>query len=282
MAGTNPYGLSEATRSDYLALYFLSKFASSAYILRQEDAGIDLQCCLCGQKEIAVLSQTEFGVQIKPSGLQALRYGGKDRPDAPWKDREIRWLFHQKMPLFICSSDVKNDEISLYSVNKIWWFRARNTLPFCVSLKPNETHRELDFSKDTFFDSIKVDSEGDGMIWNVPIGLPLVTVKLGDLQNVQFIKDIGNLVESVCKIEMINIFNSNYTIPVYLEITGWNTNDPGSVRYLPRMLRHKPDSDSVKNTCSAMYPAVIGLMDALREPAFKDELGDLKGPDSVR
>jgi hypothetical protein len=128
MSGKRLGSFREGDRSEYLAMFGLSRFAFVHPVPRQEDFGVvDFLCILAKSEGRNVYPESAFYVQVKsikePVVLDA---------DA------VRWItHHMDHPLLLCFSDKTTGELAFYSCSRIW-------LPLFLRAEPDEVTLLLD------------------------------------------------------------------------------------------------------------------------------------------
>jgi hypothetical protein len=109
--GLRLFGFRQGDRSEYLALYALTRVAFITPVPRQEDFGVvDFRCVLARREDSFVVPHGAFHVQVKSEGAELeLRSG------------EIRWIStNMDCPLFICVVDKARAAMRLYSCLNLW------------------------------------------------------------------------------------------------------------------------------------------------------------------
>jgi hypothetical protein len=122
-------------RSEYLAIYALTRIAFVTPVPRQEDFGIvDFHCVLTQKRGNEVIPTGAFSVQVK-SGASKLMVNNK----------KIKWMStNMDCPLFLCAVDkinAKRDEprIRLFSCLNIWSALFFRMDPQSITLFPGRT-----------------------------------------------------------------------------------------------------------------------------------------------
>jgi hypothetical protein len=90
MPGLRLFSFHEGDRSEYLAHYLLSYFASVVPVPRQEDYGLDFLCGVVRRTGNRLHVKRYFGVQVKSAEALDVEYGGMKK--GRWKRWEVTWL----------------------------------------------------------------------------------------------------------------------------------------------------------------------------------------------
>jgi hypothetical protein len=128
MVGSFAQNFHEGTRSEYLALYFLSSLGTAVPVPHPEDTGLDLFCTIANIVGKRAWPQCFYSVQVKSE------YG-------PWllESREsVQWLVGQSFPIFLCFVDKKIGRLRIYQTLARHLLHAHPPLPDRIELSPEE------------------------------------------------------------------------------------------------------------------------------------------------
>ena len=111
VGGQRLFSFRQGDRSEYLALYALSRVAFVTPVPRQEDFGvIDFRCVLAKREGGVVVPKGAFHVQVKSQDA-----------DLELRSGEIRWVStNMDCPLFICLADRGSGAVKIYSCINLW------------------------------------------------------------------------------------------------------------------------------------------------------------------
>jgi len=168
MSGKRLYNFREGDRSEYLAVFGLSRIAFVTPVPRQEDFGVvDLRCVLARKENNSVFPNNAFNVQVK-SNLDTIRLD----------ENQIRWITTMmNCPFFICLVDKKKQRLKIYSCTRIWLALFLRMTPKEIKLHLDEDGPECHY-KFSQPDPNDIDGEFD-----VYLGLPILDLKINQLEN---------------------------------------------------------------------------------------------------
>jgi hypothetical protein len=201
-----PLGFRQGSRSEYLALYVLSALGIATKIPREEDIGVDFHCSLMELQGRNYLPRSAYNVQVKSvSKKDSIRFGGVN-DSGNWKAHEIEWLFAQEVPLFIAIADKETMILRLYPTSNMWYAKYQ-------AGKPGEVHFVLDEPADEVADVTQPSFEpggwtspvGDGNRWKVPLGAPLVSIGLVDVEEEDKLNRYRAILAEAIRTEQTNI-----------------------------------------------------------------------------
>jgi hypothetical protein len=151
-------------RSEYLALYGLSRFSFVYPFPRQEDFGVvDLLCILTKVEEDKIYPETAFYVQVKSNG----------RPFT-FRQAMIQWMArHMDHPLFVCVADKNKDMLSLYALTPV---------VEVLFLRPEASEIKISMTGDEPSDAQKAVEKAAGARIDVVTGPPVLQKTLAELE----------------------------------------------------------------------------------------------------
>jgi len=118
-------------RSEYMALFYLSRVAFANQSPRQEEFGVvDFLCFLGKEESKMVFAENAFYVQVKSSD-----------DEIKFEGRACRWISdHMDLPLVICVADKKQNKIRVYTTWRIWvaFLMIRDRPMELIKLHPGE------------------------------------------------------------------------------------------------------------------------------------------------
>lgn len=161
MTGRRLGSFRSGDRSEYLAVYALSRFAFVDPIPRQEDFGVvDFLCILARSEPPYVYPESAFYVQVKSNTAPIELSGGS-----------IAWLaHHMDHPLFMCVIDKDQSLVSLYSCAVIWnaVFRSR--------VEPRSIRVEFDGEAQV------VEATPGSLNYTVNLGAPILSQTVSEVE----------------------------------------------------------------------------------------------------
>jgi hypothetical protein len=161
----------QGDRSEYLALYALTRLAFVTPVPRQEDFGVvDFRCILTSRNGNQVIPRGAFHVQVKSEG----------RP-VTFNADNVRWLStNMDCPLFICMVDRNRIAFHLFSALNLWTalFFRMHPQKICLVEGTHPQGEPYVHRRGTSGDPIQ-DEEGE---FDVYLGEPVLDVTLDNIQ----------------------------------------------------------------------------------------------------
>ncbi|HWB02959.1 MAG TPA: hypothetical protein VG796_08050 [Verrucomicrobiales bacterium] len=247
MPGVLGYGWHEGNRGEYLAQYFLTALGVSAPVIRQEDIGVDFFCSLAKEENKKLTFHSPFIVQQGAVDSKEFVYGGLQKPRAKkdgekeideekevegekkkagkWMSEGIDWLFSQKLPLFVCTTDREKARFRLYSTSPMWLVHYHFPKKFLVELCPDKCH-------DPIRDSQGAKAEHhEGYEYHIPLREPIVDLDVFQLDKPTRTKAIEAL-EIAIRVEQENLAWRDLGIHAASWFTDIKPNEPDSLKTL--------------------------------------------------
>jgi hypothetical protein len=259
----------EGNRAELFATYVLSSVAAVVGVPRQVDFGLDLLCTLTRQDGNALYAGRAFGVQVKSAGSPEARYGGLK--DGAWKKYEIDWLYGQDLPMLLCTVDLQQWRVSLYSVTRMWWVRWKMGIPGEIILVPSmELGADASRTESSRYprQELPLASDGtrpgDGYSYRVPLGQPVVSVSLDQEDTRERRDNVRECLDRWVHLESRNVRHYQMKVPYTEEWMEWT---PNTAPTFPGKLWHyyNPTRDqNVPEILSSIGPAVASLYHQLR------------------
>lgn len=264
MSGRRGYAFHEGDRSEYLVTSALSSIAAVVPIPRQEDYGLDQICALTCREGSSLYIKEVFGVQTKSSSVNQVPYGGLDK-ERKWKEWEIIWLFNQNYPLMIASVDKKTWQIQLYSTNRMWRLRWKKGWSCQLNMLVKEDSKSLlvnDVGQYQHKEVIQsIEPCGDGQEWTIPLGPPVIDVKIRDLEEEEFRKKIFDCLEYWVQLENKNIIYHHLKVPFCVEVSNWKPNEiPNSNNTVPWYFSNTGEGMNINEIFSSIAPMIKSLV----------------------
>jgi hypothetical protein len=214
----------EGDRTEYLANYLLSGIGLVTAVPRQEDTGIDFYCQLVDNETVILTFGYPFLIQIK-SNFKPILFGSK-KPDK-WTQININWLFRLELPFFIGVVEKKTMCLSIYNTS---------TLNFIFYENPNASLIELNLSEGLQTDFVgrpeqkKINDwpseKGDGYLYEVKLGCPLITISNEDIYNENILKEKKKILRSVIAEEMTNLLFRKLNLMHFKWVARFKVNNP--------------------------------------------------------
>jgi hypothetical protein len=214
MSGRHLRSFRSGSRSEYLALFGLSRFSFVQQIPRQEDFGVDFLCTLAAESKgneedlyPLVFPENSFCVQVKSN----TDYFDLDRHFLHWMS------YHIQLPLFICVIDKKNGgRFSLYATSVIWKVLFLRPKPKKIQIKFGDAPTGTSNPK---LIQDEGEEEAEFTVW---LGKPIINLSMDELEL------SGNLAYAAIKpwilTDIANIENKRSGAIVTKHIMQWETN----------------------------------------------------------
>lgn len=211
--GFRLFSFRQGDRSEYLALYALSRVAFVTPVPRQEDVGVvDFRCVLARHEGRRDVPKGTFNVQVKSKGSKLGLNAG-----------EIRWLStNMDSPLFMCVVDKKNMTIALYSCQHVWSALFYRMHPRAISLLPGadpEGRRYEHHELATGDRDVEVDGE-----FEVFLGQPVIEMAMNDFETRA--DEIYGILDAWIKLDRFNVALMRLGRPAAWAFSSWNPNEP--------------------------------------------------------
>lgn len=259
----------EGNRAELFATYVLSSVAAVIAVPRPVDFGVDLLCTLTRQQGNALYAGRSFGVQVKSADSPEPRYGGLR--NGTWRGYELEWLYGQDLPMLLCTVDLKQWRVKIYSLTRMWWVRYQMGRPGEVVLVPDLPIEEFEgrsmsnrYRRKELPLAADGSRAGDGYCYHVPLGKPVVDVSVEDEQTHKWRDMIRTCLDRWVQMEARNVRHHQMGVPYTEEWVDWSPNEPPA---FPSQLWHyfNPTPDqNVPQILSAIGPAVASLYHQLR------------------
>lgn len=207
MSGRRLWTFRQGDRSEYLAMFGLSRIAFVNPVPRQEDFGVvDFSCILNRRHDGSVIPENEFYVQVKST-----------KDDVVFDENALQWIaFHMEHPLLICVVDKKSQHLSFYSCAPLWGpiFNYRDLPPRKVALKL-DTNMPIN--------AASLCSPPEDREWTVPLGQPILRMCIADLETNDQIA--ANIIRSWISFDSANIAMRRIGRISTMMINAWSTNE---------------------------------------------------------
>jgi hypothetical protein len=122
MSGIRSHNFREGDRSEYLAVYLLSRVGLVTQVPRQEDIGFDLICNVADQESDLLSFNHHYAVTLKSDSTPTVELVPPiSKKDDRSYTSHYEWLFRLELPLFLGVVDKESQKISLYSMLPAWF-----------------------------------------------------------------------------------------------------------------------------------------------------------------
>jgi len=274
MAGSLWSPFREGNRSEYLAQYFLSALGVSVNVPRPEDIGIDFYCVLAQETGKRLTFHSPFAVQVGSYGTKQFCYGGYTDKGA-WRKEQLDWLFSQELPLFICTVGKEDLSFRLYSTSPMWLIRYQYGDVSEVHLVPDATHDIFTQSREVVADY--AGKGGDGCIYRIPLGAPIVALRIEDLKS-----DLVNRARiglaKAAQAEMLNLTYRRLNAHFVQWLFDIISNDDSAATRLGIFYAWNPEPGrNTREQLKALVPIVVALAHNLKWQKRYNELARLRG-----
>jgi hypothetical protein len=272
------YSFRQGDRSEYLAQYILSALGVVVPVPRQEDIGADFHCTLANREGKRLTFHAPFLVQVKSRSRKKVSFGGIDQK-GNWKQKQIEWLFSQELPLLIGIADKQKLTLALYSTSNIW--AACYLAGRCgkAVLLPDK----IDSDNRVPMPTKRLPSEkwphgaGDGHIWDVPLGPPIVHISIDDLEDKEKIDTYRGILLQTLYREQENITYRRLGVHYSTWPHQYTTNEYAShiILGFSYAWNNGPGANT-PGQIQALTPIVIALANNYKAQNRIDELAKLK------
>lgn len=254
MSGKRLGSFREGDRSEYLAMFGLSRFAFVHPVPRQEDFGVvDFLCILAKAERRNVYPESAFYVQVK-STIEPVVFDA----DA------IRWItHHMDHPLLLCFSNKTTGELTFYSCSRIWLALFLRAEPQQITLIPDtdgtSEYYEMDEGPDR------------PTTFRIYLGAPIFR---NDLTELERNPDLAySVIEPWIQVDTVNIARRNLGRIAVACIASWQTNVPPSGSLFTRYY-FGPNFDIAEQY---LAPMLTALAHNYRHHKLADKLTALRG-----
>jgi len=195
-------------RSEYLALFLVSRFAYLIPVPRQEDFGLADFICFVGREEDPFFhAEDAFLLQIK-SNKRKIQL--KTDPSNYLKK-------HADLPLIICVASTGKKLIQFYSSWRLWCY---------LSLRETSNISKINLVFDKYAFGDEVNSKAfrvRGEVLEVALGSPFLSIEQNDLENRKF-DDVYSLIKFWLEIERLNLVGLRTGKSLFYGIKSWKPN----------------------------------------------------------
>ena len=188
--GTRFHNFREGDRSEYLAVYLLSRLGLVTQVPRQEDIGFDLICSLAEQEKGLLSFRHHYAVSVKSfSTPNAVLAPPESKEPDPTYCEHFNWLFHLELPLILAVVNKEKQEVALYSTLAAW-FLYHERLSECGIIElsprtdPNAQTRDVGRPRDLGQET----KAGGRKRFEVDLGFPIAVLNVNDLVDTDLLK----------------------------------------------------------------------------------------------
>jgi hypothetical protein len=274
MPGSLSTNLREGNRSEYLAQYFLSALGISVIIPRQEDIGVDFHCALFREAGPQLTFHSPFLVQVGCAGNKIFKYGGYK--DGTWQKQQLDWLFTQELPFFVCLVDKKELSFRLYSASPMWLvlYQYGNVVSE-LQLVPDATHHPITECQEKVPEFLGKEGD-DGCRYRVPLGRPIVDLRVADLMTDVRDSAVTSL-EKAVMVEMSNITYRRLGAHFVRHLANVSPNDKNPVVQEGHFYFWNDEPGrNTQQQLKALVPILVALAVNFKAQQKSDELFKLK------
>jgi hypothetical protein len=164
-------------------------------------------------------------------------------------------------------TDIKQLELKLYNLSRIWWVRWTQHQPSEIVLVPDTYPSNIlgvdPCPKEPLKNFAPDKRQGDGYSYQVPLGEPIVRMSLKEEQTEDQRNRIRNCLDKWLAFEFQNIFHFQTKIPYSEDILKFKTNEPpdtpGSVSTMRHYVSHEVGSN-ITPILLSITPAIASLI----------------------
>jgi hypothetical protein len=192
MSGLRLHSYREGDRSEYLAVYLLSRLGLVTQVPRQEDIGFDLICNIADQEEGLLTFNHHYAVTVKSiseRGISVMLAPPKSAAGDPNYTAHTDWLFRLELALMLAVVDRDAQQVSLYSTLPVWFLFHEN-LANCgvIELIPRMNAEHGNPGVDKPRDVGPHASAAGRRHYVVDLGFPIAVIGSGDLKDNDLLK----------------------------------------------------------------------------------------------
>lgn len=199
-------------RAEYLANYFLSHIGFISSFDRQEDFGIDFYCTVTDIIDNDLIPSSPFLIQVK-SSKEPFIYGRIK--NNKWYKEDIDWLFKLELPLFIGLISVKELTFNIYNTSSLWFIEREYKNASQIKIATRFDYHNISVGKPTSEELPNWKYGGDGKIYTVDLGNPIVSIHYNDLLDREKISTFKSSIKKIVKFEQSNIILKKQRIPYF-------------------------------------------------------------------
>jgi hypothetical protein len=207
------------------AQLLIGRIASLIPVPHEKDFGIDY----FGQPRVPVGAQTEtvkdlFALQVK-GGDELLRYGGLSTT-GEWRQYEITWLKSLVTPLYLAKVDASLKRVDIYSLGAVLMVLWPSPLdPFAIQFTLR-SEGKAKWEKPTSAPNKKGTGHGDGNVWIVDLGPPILSLTADNLNDAEFRTKANEILTQWIQNDHENLMRYQQFVPLVKRFESWATNQP--------------------------------------------------------
>jgi hypothetical protein len=275
MPGGLGYGLYQGARSEYLALFLLSRICIVTPVGRESDVGVDLVCHTAHRVGKRLQAGLGFHVQVKSEGAVA-GYGIAD-PKARGKPDPfaVQWLLSLELPLFLAVVSKASTRLKLYKTTELRRVEySANSPPAGIRLVPDmpEAHGE----------PLMVAAENQ--ILDVPLGSPILDLGERTISGLKESDRIASNLAEWVRLEAENLASQRSHLDVFTYPLNYSPNERPSGQTFRHWNTRPPTIQSFQQLATLLATVGEGYLAenrsssdiAILEPAARwlvDQLG---------
>lgn len=244
-------------QNENAAAHLINKLAGPIKVPREQDFGIDFFCQLYAHGGArSVYSDELFALQVK-GGPDPLRYGGVR--DGEWRPYEIAWLKSVMVPFFLARVHENPTALELYSMGPVWRVLLKSESPFEIRCVTEPTSSAVMERKEATAQQSQ-QAHGDGVIWSVPLGPPLLNLTDAYLADPSFVANARYVLKQQIAIERRNLLYFFQGVAIHECLAGWATNDfVNQAQYHHFMSWDQTPGKNISALAAVVAPAVVNL-----------------------
>jgi len=246
----------------------LSRIAALTRIGTKQDFGTDIYCQPRVKAGARTESVTEFCLLQVKGGRSPLQFGGLGK--GHWKVHEFAWLKNLWAPLYLAAVDTDYRRVDLFSLWPIWWVIWQCGTPFkvvCSSREPLES--AYDYSHPTKDSSTDGTAHGDGHIWTIDLGPPILRLTHQDLNDDKFRNRAVEILRSWISVDRQTVARFHVGVPLIDAHFRWQTNQMPDARQELLVMDNRPGMN-IETLARALVPSLLGLGAHLQHQGNRD------------
>lgn len=235
----------------------LSRIAALTRIGTKSDFGTDIYCQPRVKTGARTESVTELCVLQVKGGQSPLEYGGLD--NGQWKQHEFHWLKSLWAPEYLATVDTAYQTVDLFSLWPIWWVFWQCDTPFKIVCSGEEPADSLyEFSHPTKLRSIDGSAYGDGHIWTVHLGPPILRLTHQSLNDKGLRDQALKILRHWIAVDRQTVARFHVGVPLIDANYQWQTNQMPSARQELLAMDNRPGM-GIERLARTLVPPLLAL-----------------------
>jgi hypothetical protein len=258
MPGQQPDFAIQGDRYETAAEHVLGGILNLISVPRQRDFGIDFYCSVRLKSGSAAQTTRDlFGLQVGGPG-KIITYGGlREGKPRPY---EIEWLKSLTIPIFYARVSGDRENVDLYSMSPVWRVLFQSPSAFEIRCEIEDPMTDLfTIQSEQPRPTDQGNAFGDGNVWRINLGPPLLSVTARNLQDTKFAEQATNLLRPWLKVDWTTVVRFHARIALADFMVSWRTNTLADAQLAQTMYWSPVRGANVRELVEALQPALINL-----------------------